>query len=65
MPSVVAGPTCDSIDVMYERELYALPSDLAAGDYVDVLSAGAYTASYSSVWFSGFEPLRSYYLPVR
>ena len=65
VPSVVAGPTCDSIDVMYERELYALPSDLAAGDYVDVLSAGAYTASYSSVWFSGFEPLRSYYLPVR
>jgi ornithine decarboxylase len=65
VPSVVAGPTCDSQDVMYERELYPLPSDLAIGDHVDVLSAGAYTASYSSVWFSGVEPLRSYYLSAQ
>jgi ornithine decarboxylase len=65
VPSVVAGPTCDSMDVMYERELYPLPSDLATGGYVDVLSTGAYTASYSSVWFSGMEPLRSYCLPVQ
>jgi ornithine decarboxylase len=65
VPSVVAGPSCDSMDVMYERELYPLPSDLAIGDYVDVLSTGAYTASYCSVWFSGFEPLRSYYLSVQ
>jgi ornithine decarboxylase len=50
---------------MYERELYPLPSDLAIGDYVDVLSTGAYTASYSSVWFNGFERLRSYYLSVQ
>jgi ornithine decarboxylase len=65
VPSVVAGPTCDSMDVLYERELYPLPSDLAIGDYVDVLSTGAYTATYSSVWFSGVEPLRSYYLAVQ
>jgi ornithine decarboxylase len=65
VPSVVAGPTCDSADVMYLRELYPLPSDLAIGDYVDVLSAGAYTAPYSSVWFSGVEPLRSYYLAAQ
>jgi ornithine decarboxylase len=62
MPSVMAGPSCDSMDVMYEREPYPLPSDLAIGDYVDVLSTGAYTASYSSVWFCGLEPLSSYYL---
>ncbi len=62
VPSVVAGPTCDSMDVMYRRELYPLPSDLAIGGYVDVISTGAYTASYSSVSFSGLEPLRSYYL---
>jgi ornithine decarboxylase len=65
VPSVVAGPTCDAMDVMYEREPYPLPGGLAAGDYVDLLSTGAYTASYSSVWFSGLEPLRSYYLPVQ
>jgi ornithine decarboxylase len=65
VPSVVAGPSCDSVDVMYEREMYPLPSDLAIGDYVDVLSTGGYTASYSSVWFSGLEPLRSYYISAR
>lgn len=65
VPSVVAGPTCDSTDVMYERELYPLPTDLAIGDYVDLLSAGAYTASYSSVWFSGMEPLRTYCLSTQ
>lgn len=62
--SVVAGPTCDSTDVIYEQELYPLPSNLAIGDYVDVLSAGAYTASYASVWFNGFQPLRTYHLSV-
>jgi ornithine decarboxylase len=65
VPSVVAGPTCDSMDVLYEREPYPLPSDLAIGDYVDVLSTGAYTTSYASVWFSGIEALRSYYLGVQ
>ncbi|HZZ96016.1 MAG TPA: type III PLP-dependent enzyme [Jatrophihabitantaceae bacterium] len=62
-PAVLAGPTCDSLDVLYEREPYPLPVDLRVGQYVDVLSAGAYTSSYSSVWFNGFEPLRSYHLP--
>jgi len=65
VPSVVAGPTCDSMDVLYEREPYPLPTDLATGDCVDVLSTGAYTSSYSSIWFSGVEPLRTYCLPVQ
>ncbi|MBY0441498.1 MAG: type III PLP-dependent enzyme [Mycobacteriaceae bacterium] len=64
MDSVVAGPTCDSADIIYENEPYPLPSDLMIGDYVDVLSAGAYTASYASVWFNGFEPLKTYHLPA-
>jgi ornithine decarboxylase len=62
-PSVIAGPTCDSLDILYERDEYPLPADLRIGDQVDLLSTGAYTASYSSVWFNGFEPLRSYHLP--
>ena len=62
--SVLAGPTCDSTDVIYENEPYPLPNDLVIGDYVDVLSAGAYTVSYSSVWFNGFEPIRTYHLPA-
>ncbi|KAA2258845.1 type III PLP-dependent enzyme [Solihabitans fulvus] len=59
-PVVLAGPTCDGDDVLYQHTHYELPLDLAAGDHVDILSTGAYTASYSSVEFNGFEPLRTY-----
>ncbi len=62
-PAVLAGPTCDSLDVLYEREPYPLPVDLQEGQFVDLLATGAYTSSYSSVWFNGFEPLRTYHLP--
>jgi len=59
-PVVLAGPTCDSTDVLYERAGCELPLDLNAGDVVDFLSAGAYTASYASVEFNGFAPIRTY-----
>jgi diaminopimelate decarboxylase len=35
------------------------------GAAVDILSTGAYTASYASVGFNGFPPLRTYYLAAR
>lgn len=59
-PVVIAGPTCDADDVLYQNTRYDLPLDLRAGDHVDLLCAGAYTASYSSVAFNGFEPLATY-----
>jgi len=59
-PCVVAGPTCDSVDVLYEKNPYPLPVSLAIGDKVLIEAAGAYTASYSSVGFNGFPPLRQY-----
>ena len=61
-PVVLAGPTCDSADILYERNVYALPLDLACGDRIEILSAGAYTSSYASVGFNGFPPLRTYWL---
>jgi ornithine decarboxylase len=64
-PVVLAGPTCDSADVLYENHAYRLPLDLRAGDLVDVLSAGAYTTTYSTVGFNGFAPLDAYYLAAR
>lgn len=57
---VIAGPTCDSSDIVYDRTEYELPLDLEIGDTVDFLSAGAYTASYASVEFNGFSPLATY-----
>ena len=59
-PAVLAGPTCDSTDIIYEHAGYELPLDLAVGDLIDFLSAGAYTASYASVEFNGFVPIRTY-----
>lgn len=59
-PVVLAGPTCDGDDVIYQRTPYRLPMALTAGDHVDILCAGAYTASYSSVAFNGFAPLETY-----
>ncbi len=59
-PCVLAGPTCDSADVLYERDPVMLPLDLRAGDRVLVPATGAYTTTYASVWFNGIEPLREH-----
>ena len=60
----LAGPTCDSTDVIYECTHYELPLALTAGDRIRLLSTGAYTTTYASVAFNGFAPLRGYYLPA-
>ncbi|WP_062207745.1 ornithine/lysine decarboxylase [Aureimonas sp. AU12] len=59
-PCVLAGPTCDSADVLYEKKPYPLPITLTIGDEVLIEGTGAYTTTYSAVAFNGFEPLRSY-----
>ncbi len=59
---VIAGPTCDSMDILYEKGKYCLPSNLAIGDRLYWFSTGAYTTSYSSIEFNGFPPLTQYVL---
>ncbi len=59
-PCIIAGPTCDSVDVLYEKHPYPLPVSLAIGDKVLIEAAGAYTTTYSSVGFNGYPPLRQY-----
>ncbi len=59
-PCIIAGPTCDSVDVLYEKTPYPLPVSLAIGDKVIIEATGAYTATYSSVGFNGYPPLRQY-----
>jgi ornithine decarboxylase len=56
-PCIVAGPTCDSADVLYETHKVEFPLDLEYGDRVIILNCGAYTSTYSSVAFNGFPPL--------
>ncbi len=59
-PCVLAGPTCDSADVLYEKQPYLLPVSLEIGDKVLIEGTGAYTSTYSSVAFNGFPPLKTY-----
>ena len=59
-PAVLAGPSCDSADILYEQTPRDLPLDLRIGDRIQVLATGAYTTAYSSVWFNGFEPMPTY-----
>jgi ornithine decarboxylase len=59
-PVVIAGPTCDSADILYEKTRYRLPLDLKVGDKVEIQSTGAYTSSYASVNFNGFTPIKTY-----
>src|SRR5437870_7003325 len=59
-PCVIAGPTCDSVDVLYQINPYPLPISLAIGDKVLIEAAGAYTTTYSSIGFNGFQSLRQY-----
>ncbi|KIC11816.1 ornithine decarboxylase [Leisingera sp. ANG-M1] len=56
-PCILAGPSCDSADVLYERKPYQLPLGLKGGDRVVIHSCGAYTSTYASVGFNGFPPL--------
>ena len=59
-PCIIAGPTCNSVDVLYEKTPYPLPVSLAIGDKVLIEATGAYTTTYSSVGFNGYPPLRQY-----
>jgi len=60
VPCIIAGPTCDSVDVLYEKTPYPLPISLAIGDKVLIEATGAYTTTYSSIGFNGYPPLRQY-----
>jgi ornithine decarboxylase len=59
---ILAGPTCDSVDTLYEDFRYELPLNLTPGDRLYWLATGAYTSSYAAVEFNGFPPLRTYIL---
>ena len=61
-PCVLAGPTCDSADVLHEKRPYDLPISLEIGDKVLIEGTGAYTATYAAVAFNGFAPLRAFHI---
>ena len=56
-PVIIAGPTCDSADTLYEKSPYRLPLALRHGDRIEILATGAYVTTYASMGFNGFKPL--------
>jgi ornithine decarboxylase len=56
-PCILAGPSCDSADVLYEKQPVQLPVGLASGDRIMIRNCGAYTSTYASIGFNGFPPL--------
>jgi ornithine decarboxylase len=61
---IIAGPTCDSMDILYQDHKYQLPLDLKVGEKLYVLSTGACTSSYASVGFNGFPPIKTYIMDL-
>ena len=61
-PVTIAGPTCDSVDTLYEKSNYRLPLALADGDRVQLMATGAYVTTYASQSFNGFRPLAEHYI---
>jgi ornithine decarboxylase len=51
IPWTIAGPTCDSVDILMCDEM--LPADIQEGDFIYIPNAGAYTTAYASN-FNGF-----------
>lgn len=51
IPWEIAGPTCDSVDILMRDEM--LPADIQEGDFIYIPNAGAYTTAYASN-FNGF-----------
>lgn len=62
IPCVIAGPSCDGVDVMYRDTPYCLPEGLASGDTVLIHETGAYVTTYASQGFNGFQPPQEHYL---
>ena len=61
-PVVIAGPTCDGADTLYEKSNYRLPMALRCGDVVQLHATGAYVTTYASQRFNGFAPLAEHYI---
>lgn len=61
---ILAGPTCDSMDILYENHKYRMPAAVSPGDRVYIYTTGAYTQSYSAVGFNGFPPLQAVVMPA-
>lgn len=59
---ILAGPTCESCDIIYQNYKHKLPRKIKEGDKLYILSTGAYTWQYSNICVNGFPVLKTYIL---
>ncbi|CAM4178503.1 type III PLP-dependent enzyme [Pseudoalteromonas byunsanensis] len=58
VPTVLSGPSCDSDDMLLPpNTTIVLPSSLKEGDHLLFASTGAYSNSYATQSFNGFNPI--------
>ena len=62
-PVIIAGPSCDGADILYEKNNYELPLNIKSGDKVRIHSTGAYTSVYVSS-FNGLQKLKEYFINI-
>ena len=62
-PVIIAGPSCDGADILYEKNDYDLPINIQTGDRVRIYSTGAYTSVYASD-FNGIKRLKEYFINI-
>ena len=58
---IIAGPSCDSQDILYQKKLYTLPKNIKSGDKLRIFSAGSYIISYQSE-FNGIKKIKEIFL---
>ena len=59
---IIAGPTCDSMDILYRKNKIQLSNECRSGDKMIWCSTGAYTKSYASIQFNGFPSIPLYFV---
>ncbi len=58
---IIAGPSCDSHDILYQKNLYSFPKDIKIGDRIRIYPAGAYTTAYETN-FNGIKKIKKIFL---
>ena len=58
---IIAGPSCDSHDILYQKKLYSFPKNLKIGDRLRIYAAGSYIISYQSN-FNGIKKIKEFFL---
>ena len=62
-PVIIAGPSCDGADILYEKHNYELPLNIVSGDKVRIYSTGSYTSVYASD-FNGLQRLKEHFINI-